>query len=159
MHSTQYLWPLLYPPKRLVQLSFGKSLHQGCTNIRKNPRISLTFWATGVTWSMFLTEDPQICATVQNASARYLFTPISYYYFKCVTSDSVRSLQSAGHQAEMKYGKYLRNLASPSQLCILFWVFLFVLVFVNTHQRSWPSDFSHFLFYIYRYVLHGPAQC
>jgi hypothetical protein len=65
---------------------------------------------------------------------------------------------------KQKYGKfinskYLRNLTSPSQLCILFWVFLFALVFVNTHHRSWPSDFSHFRFYIYRYVLHGPAQC
>jgi len=49
-------------------------------------------------------------------------------------------------EIKQKCGKYIRNLTSPSQLRILFLVFLFALVFVITRYRSWPSDFSPILF-------------
>jgi len=42
--------------------------------------------------------------------------------------------------------KYLRNLTTSTQLSILFWVFLFALVFINTRHKSWQLDFSHFQF-------------
>ena len=75
--------------------------------------------------------------------------PISYDSFKCVTSDFVLNCSPPDiKQKCCKFisVKFLRNLTSPSQLCILFSVFLFALVFVNTRHRSWPSDFSHFRF-------------
>ena len=66
-----------------------------------------------------------------------------------MTSDFV--LNCSPLDIKQKSGKFINvkcliNLTSPSQLCILFSVFLFTLVFVNTLHRSWPSDFSLFRF-------------